>query len=104
MNIKGVSKAKILSALYNNAKVQGMGFIHFVSGDMSTKEAQSMLDSGQTYFDYVKGRVMKIDLSKETELDTRLYNRDNGHNAAENIINKIYLRNMVQQRRKNNVS
>ena len=85
MNISGVSKAKVLAALYNNSKPQGMGFMHFDAQPMTEEEAQTLLDSGQTYFDYLKGRVMKIDLSGD-ELETWLYNRDNGENAAETVL------------------
>ena len=88
MNISKHSKAKVLATLYNNAKVQGLGFLQAESGDMTESEAQSILDSGQTYFDYLKGRVMKIDLSKD-EVETWLYNRDNGTDAAENAINEL---------------
>jgi hypothetical protein len=85
MNISGMNKAKILAALYNNSKPQGMGFLHFDDQPMTQEEAQELLDSGQTYFDYLKGRVMKIDLSGD-ELETWLYNRDNGENAAEAVL------------------
>ncbi|GAG30986.1 unnamed protein product, partial [marine sediment metagenome] len=43
--------------------------------------AQEILDQGHTYFDYLKGRVMKINLSSD-ELRTALYDRDNGEGAA----------------------
>lgn len=82
MNISGMNKAKVLAALYNNAKPQGMGHIHFDAAHMTEQEAQGFLDLGQTYFDYLQGRVMKIKLSGD-DLDTTLYNRDNGENAAE---------------------
>jgi hypothetical protein len=87
MNIKGISKAKILAALYNASQPQGMGWLQATPDDMSEAEAQKLLDAGQTYFDYVRGRVMKIDLSGD-ELRTALYDRDNGHGAAEDAITR----------------
>lgn len=39
----------------------------------------------RTRFDYVKGRVLKVDLGKD-ELFTGGYNRDNGFNAAEDAL------------------
>ena len=57
---------------------------------MDEAEAQKILDSGQTYFDYHEGRLMKVDLSGD-ELDTRFYNRDNGEMAAENAISQIQI-------------
>jgi hypothetical protein len=88
MNITGLSKAKVLAVLYNNAKVQGRGFLQAIDGDMSVEVAQAILDSGQKDFDYLYGRVMKVDLSGD-EVDTWGYNRDNGENAAENVVDSI---------------
>ncbi len=85
MNIKGFDKSEVFAALYNRAKTQGMGILHYTPEIMNKEEAQKILDSGQTYFDYVKGRVMKIDL-KGDEIETRLYNRDNGPDAAESVL------------------
>ena len=88
MNISNLEKSQVLVALYNRAQSQGMGLIHYTSANMTQDEAQSLLDGGQTYFDYHKGRVMKVDLAHD-ELDTHLYNRDNGIGAAEAAINAI---------------
>lgn len=89
MDISNYNKAEILAALYNNARVQGMGIFQAESSDMTTEEAAKILEEDKSkYFDYLKGRVMKVDLSTN-ELDTQLYNRDNGENAAENIIKSL---------------
>ena len=87
MDILGLDKAEVLAALYNQAKAQGMGFLHHVPEDMTIENARELL-SRDTYFDYVQGRVMKIRLDRD-ELDTFLYNRDNGYNAAEAIIERL---------------
>lgn len=84
MDITNLNKAKILAALYNNSRPLGMGILHFDPKPMTVEEAETLLKE-TTYFDYLKGRVMKIDLSKD-DLRTDLYNRDNGPMAAENII------------------
>jgi hypothetical protein len=91
MNIKGINKAKILAALFNHSRPQGMGLFSSLargSHDMSEEEAQGFLDAGQTYFDYVHGRILKIDLEGD-ELSTRLYNRDLGEGAAEYALRDI---------------
>jgi len=90
MNIKDMNKAKILAALYNNSRPLGMGFLQATPEDMTEDEAQALLNEGQAYFDYLKGRVMKVDLSKD-ELFTGLYNRDNGPNRCEEIIEGLTL-------------
>jgi len=89
MKIEGLNKAEVLAALYNNAKVQGMGFLQADNKQMTTEEAKTILDeSNDKYFDYLKGRVMKIRIAGD-EIDTRLYNRDNGDGAAEIVIGKL---------------
>jgi hypothetical protein len=91
MDIKGISKANVLAALYNASVLQGMGWLQAVPGDMTEDAAQKLLDAGQTYFDYLHGRVMKIDLRSD-DLRTGLYNRDNGPDAAEIALAPLFER------------
>ncbi len=84
----GDRKAAVLAALYNNSKPLGMGILHFDPTRMSSGDAQILLDDGQTYFDYLKGRVMKVDLSGDS-LDPFLYDRDNGEGAAARAVEGI---------------
>jgi len=92
ISIKGLNKAAVLAALYNASKPQGMGFMRYDSKPMTSDEAQKLLDADpRQYFDYLKGRVMKIGLSKD-EVDTWGYNRDNGENAAEKAIETLQQR------------
>lgn len=85
MNIAGLDKAAVLAALYNASKQQGMGFLHTRGAhDMSVAQAEEELEH-TTYFDYLHGRVMKIDL-KNDEVSTFGYDRDNGEGAAERAI------------------
>ena len=88
IDISGLSKSSVLAALYNNAKPQGIGLLHYEQKDMTDDEAQKLLDTGNRYFDYVKGRVMKVELSCDY-LDPRLYDRDNGKGSAEYVINEL---------------
>lgn len=87
ISIAGMDKAAVLVALYNAAKPLGLGWLHYDSTPMPIESARKLLKSGQTYFDYVGGRVMKVDLSGD-EFDSRLYDRDNGEGAAENALKK----------------
>ena len=89
MKIKRGKKAEILTALYNRSKPLGLGFLHFTPEDMTVQEARELLKEN-TYFDYLKGRVMKIDLSSD-KLDPYLYDRDNGAGACERILRKYDL-------------
>lgn len=85
MDISKFDKADILAALYNRSKVQGLGFINAMPGDMTKDAAQTILDSGQSRFDYLYGRVMKVNLSGP-DMNTTGYNRDNGEGAAERVL------------------
>lgn len=90
MNIKGINKATVLATLYNASKHQGMGLLNADGKVMTDEEAQKIIDecNGNTYFDYLKGKVMKIDIGRD-ELNTRLYNRDNGDGAAERALSNL---------------
>ena len=101
VNTKGLKQGAVLAALYNNSKPFGMGFLHADSELMTEQEAEELLgDTGRTddvgfkvschtYFDYLKGRVMKVDLSNPAEFDERLYDRDNGPGAAQKVIQAL---------------
>ena len=84
VDTRGLKKSAVLAALYNASKPQGLGFLHFDPVPMTEEEAEELLRMG-TYFDYLKGRVMKISLDGNT-VYTGNYNRDNGYMAAENAI------------------
>jgi hypothetical protein len=85
IDISKASKAKVLAALYNASRPKGLGWFSFTPDMMTEETAQKLLDDDDNptkYFDYLKGRVMKIGLSHPTFLNARLYDRDNGYGAA----------------------
>jgi len=84
ISIAGLDKAEVLAALYNAARPQGLGFLHYDPAPMTREEAEALLRQ-TAYFDYVRGRVLKVDLSGD-EFDSSLYDRDNGQDAAERVI------------------
>lgn len=88
VNIKGLNKAEVLAALHNNSKPLGLGFLHFDEKDMTVAEAEELLKQ-TTYFDYLKGRAMKVDLSSDDGFDEWLYDRDNGNGSAQRVIEKL---------------
>lgn len=87
IDISKMNKCEVLAKLFNCSKSQGMGL--FQPGndiEMTASEAEIHLDeAGDGYFDYLKGRVLKVDLSGD-ELDPRLYDRDNGPGAAKKAL------------------
>ena len=87
IDISGFEKEAVLAALYNEARPQNIGFLRYNPAPMTLSEARDELSMGATYFDYLYGRVMKVDISGNT-LDPSMYDRDNGENAAENALIK----------------
>lgn len=94
IDIKGIDKAELLAALYNGSRQQGMGFMNSRGASSMTKDdAQKILSEGgwltnlpgRVYFDYLQGRVMKVDIGGDT-IEPWLYDRDNGHGAAARVI------------------
>jgi hypothetical protein len=83
INIKGFDKAEVLQVLFNSSKQQGMGLMRQSGGSQLTlgQARELFVSSHSKYFDYLNGRVMKVDLSGD-ELDPYLYDRDNGQGAA----------------------
>lgn len=89
IDITGLSKAELLAGLYNNARAQGMGFLHYEAKNMTTDEASALLAEGHR-FDYLKGRVMKVSLRPDAvTLEAALYDRDNGQGAAQRVVNNL---------------
>lgn len=88
VDIKGLNKAEVLAALYNNSKPLGLGFFHFDAKDMTVAEAEEILKQ-TTDFDYLKGRVMKVNLSSDGGFEEWLYDRDNGNGAAQRAVDAL---------------
>lgn len=87
IDISNKDKAAVLAALYNNSKPLGMGRLQFDPAPMTVEEARVELQT-ETYFDCLKGRVMKVNLSGDA-FDPWLYDRDNGAGAAERALQGI---------------
>lgn len=83
----GLNKADVLAALYNASKPQGMGFMNYDPKPMTREDAEKLLKES-TSFDYLKGRVVKVNLSGD-EFDPYGHDRDNGQGAAERVITEL---------------
>ena len=88
ISLVGLDKAAVFAALYNGARPQGLGFLQYVPTAMTAEDARNHYGNNFGHFDYVQGRVMKVDLSGDN-LDPRLYDRDNGQDAAKTIIDAL---------------
>ena len=87
ISLTGLNKADVLAALYNASRPQMMGFMQYEAKPMTRAEAEQILKKA-TCFDYLNGRVMKVDISSD-ELDPWLYDRDNGQGAAQMAIEAL---------------
>jgi hypothetical protein len=84
IDISTMDKADVLLKLFNGSKPLGLGFLQNHAAQMTKDEANKLLQGG-TYFDYVRGRVMKVDLTGDT-FNPTWYDRDNGEGAAALIL------------------
>lgn len=90
IDISGLDKARVLATLFNASKQQGAGFLQ-VEGEfqMTVDEAKVCLEGNhRKYFDYLRGRIMKISL-KTDELNPTLYDRDNGLGSCEAALSSL---------------
>lgn len=91
ISIAGLDKADVLRCLYDRARPLGLGFLNYTPEPMTHDEAAAIFkaytEHFPTYihFDYVKGRVMKVNLTGD-EFDPWGYDRDNGEGAAAAVI------------------
>lgn len=88
VDIKGMSKAKVLKALYENSHLQGLGFFQAVPDGTVTVEHCEELLKKNTRFDYLYGKVLKVDLSGDV-FNEYLYDRDCGEGAAQRAVDSI---------------
>lgn len=96
IDISNFKKSEVLAALYNNSKPLGLGILHYEEADMTIEEAEELINEnkpiyqnvGRLYFDYVKGRVIKVDLTGDS-FNPALYDRDNGDGAAKRVIEEL---------------
>ena len=88
VDIAGLDKAEVLYALYNASHVQGLGFIQAVDNYTLEDARRDYEASDDKYFDYLHGRVLKVDLSGN-EFNPRLFDRDCGYGTAAAAIEKL---------------
>lgn len=89
ISITGLDKAEVLAALFNASRPLGLGFLQYDPKPMTADEARRFLEKS-CYFDYLNGRVMKLDLSRDDQIDERLYDRDNGPGAGARAIESLH--------------
>lgn len=90
ISIAGLDKATVLAALYNASRPVGLGALNpRAHQDINVHAAAQILASEPSgYFDYVQGRVLKVDLSGDA-IDPVLFDRDNGGGSCAAAIDSV---------------
>jgi hypothetical protein len=89
IDITGVERAELLATLYNGAQPFGFGKNQFDPRDMTVAEAQTLLDNGQTEFDYLKGRLMKVKFTGDALLDDWGYDKTYGIDVVQRVVDNL---------------
>ncbi len=95
IDIKGLDKAEVLLALYNGSHCQGLGFLQAINTytlEDAKRDYKEHIEYFNGYFDYLHGRVLKVDLSGDS-FDSWLYDRDCGEGAAARAIDELRRQN-----------
>ncbi|PIN81860.1 hypothetical protein COV11_00995 [Candidatus Woesearchaeota archaeon CG10_big_fil_rev_8_21_14_0_10_30_7] len=88
INISDLNKADVLAVLYNASKPMGLGFMHYDTTPMNREQAQKLLDTGHTEFDYLKGRPMKVVIAGD-HMNSEMYDSYHGEGALQKAIESL---------------
>lgn len=106
LDIRGLDKAELLAALVNAARPFGMGVLADDGQPFTVAEAQRWIAEGRQhddgtiapltrrtrlFFDYVKGRHLKVDLTGD-DLNPTLYDERQGDGAAALVVGELRAR------------
>lgn len=96
VRLNNVTREAALAALFNRAKPQGLGMLQYDKAHVMTEEEARFVLMNGDYVDYLKGRVIKVDFKNPEEIDTTLYDRDNGKDAGEAAVFFARYRHLAQ--------
>lgn len=88
-NISGLDRKQVVQALFTAASHQGMGVLGSSqdrNNKLTDQEAEKVIQAKKV--GYLKGRSMKLNFDGD-QLDVTLYNRDNGDNAAQEVLHEL---------------
>lgn len=101
IEVTGLSLGRVLAALYNNTRAQGMGALHSLGRPMTVEEGDKIVDTAKknqgvssdrntwrVSFDYVLGRPIKVrfvtdEVGRTWIGRSALYDRDSGSTVFE---------------------
>lgn len=96
VRLNNVTREAALAALFNRAKPQGLGMPQYDKAHVMTEEEARFVLMNGNYVDYLEGRVIKVDFKNPEEIDTTLYDRDNGKDAGEAAVFFARYRHLAQ--------
>lgn len=90
VDIRGLDKVKVLMALWKASKCQGLSFMGYapLTEGQAMAEIINRTHNGRCWFDYLNGKVLKVDLGG-VEFDERYFDEDNGEGAAQRAVDSI---------------
>lgn len=91
----GWCKARVFQSLYNYGGPTGMGVLNHTPGNVSVAESWQLIVRHHSYFDYVNGWGMKLDLhllcQDGRELESRRYDaRQHGPGSMKKALEAMY--------------
>ena len=101
IDVSDIDPAELLASLYNRSGPQGLAF-GYDPRPMTIEQARDFIEKqrkrpdGSFYVDYLKGRVMKVDIGHKY-IDPRSFDRDNGVGTVYRAVQ--HLRNMATIRK-----
>lgn len=95
VSIKGLDKARVLKALYDNSHIPSGSTKKDTPGKVTVERFRDALEWAH-YFDFTYGRWMKVDVSGD-EFDERMYDAECGEGAAQRAVDSV----RREQERKN---
>ena len=90
VSIKGLDKAEVLVALYNNSHEDGEYKPTIPRQELTVEAARNILKKVQM-FDHLGGRILKVDLRNDDEFDSYLYDLNMGiGKTAQEVVDELY--------------
>lgn len=96
VSIEGLDKVDLTYDLWKNSKI-ALFYIHNFVAPPTLKKNELLCSQSyhKWYFDSLKGRDMKCDLSGDM-VDVTMYDRDNGPGAFRTVVDNLRERTLIQ--------